>query len=301
MQFARLRYFIEVERCGSIRDAAKKSNVAASAISRQITNLEEEIDIQLFERRPRGMLLTDAGRIYADYAKRVISEHDRMISEVQELTGQQRGHIRISTVEGMLTDLLNKAVAEFCTENPNVTFSIATTGSGQVITDVRNDVADVGLTYFANPDAGVKFYSSLKAPLCAVMSPNYDLGGGQIQSFKDTVKYPLAIPISSFGIRNLIDTCCKAEGILFKPALETNSIGALCGFARFGGGITFITQFSIQQELADGTLIAMPLEDEVLNQTYINTCVVHDRRLPIAITSFLDYLQIEMQIIEKNL
>ncbi len=166
MQQIQLKYFLDVQRSGSIREAAKKMNVAPSAISRQIANLEIEINMPLFDRRPRGMHLTPAGEIYTEYARRVIGEHDRMVSEIEDLMGMQRGHIRIYTVEGVLADFLNKAIVDFRQINPTVTFEITATGTDKVIAGVRSADADIGLTYYASPDAGVKFYDSLKSPLC---------------------------------------------------------------------------------------------------------------------------------------
>lgn len=301
MQFTQLRYFIEVERCGSIREAAKKMNVSPSAISRQIVNLEDEIAMPLFERRPRGMYVTTAGEIYAKYAQRVIAEQDRMVSEMEDLMGMQRGHIRIYTVEGMLNEFLNKAVVEFRQINPNVTFSITITGSKEIVAGVLSLDTDIGLTYYANPDAGVKFYASMKAPLCAVMAPDYPLAGAKMLGLRDAVKHPFAIPATSFGIRGLLDACCKAEGITITPALETNSIEALRGFARNGGGISSINQSSILRDLLDGTLVAIPFEDHILNHAYINICILQDRSLPLTTGAFLEFLQLKLQQFEQRL
>ena len=301
MQFTQLIYFIEVERCGSIREAAKKMNVAPSAISRQIANLENDINMPLFERRPRGMILTAAGEIYAKYAQRLVAEKDKMVSEMEDLMGMQRGHIRIFTVEGALNELLNKAVVEFRLINPNITFSITTTGSEEVLAGIRSVDADIGLTYYANPDAGVKFYTSMKAPLCAIMAPDYPLADSANLRLRDIVNHPFAIPVKSFGIRGLLDSCCKAEGITITPALETNSIEALRGFARNGGGVSSINQSSVFRDILDGRLVAIPFSDHVLNHAFINICILQDRSLPLTTSSFLEFLQLKMQQFEERL
>jgi DNA-binding transcriptional LysR family regulator len=63
-----LRYFLEVARSGSLSKASEHLYVAVSALSRQIAKLEEEVGAPLFERRPRGMVLSDAGRLLVGYA-----------------------------------------------------------------------------------------------------------------------------------------------------------------------------------------------------------------------------------------
>jgi hypothetical protein len=64
LQDTALRYFLEVVRCGSISEASQRLNVASSAISRQISSLEETLDTVLFERRPRGMVLSAVARCW---------------------------------------------------------------------------------------------------------------------------------------------------------------------------------------------------------------------------------------------
>ena len=65
-----LRYFVEVARTGSISDASARLHVAVSAISRQIAKLENETGAPLFERRPRGMALSEAGERLLAFAQR---------------------------------------------------------------------------------------------------------------------------------------------------------------------------------------------------------------------------------------
>jgi DNA-binding transcriptional LysR family regulator len=77
MQSSALRYFLEVARTGSVSAAAQRLRVAASAVSRQIANLEKELDALLFERRARGMIMTQAGETLAAYAQRLALENEQ--------------------------------------------------------------------------------------------------------------------------------------------------------------------------------------------------------------------------------
>ena len=70
VQSAALKYFLEVARAGSIAEASQRLNIAPSAISRQISKLEAEIGVALFERRARGMNLSAAGELLAAHARR---------------------------------------------------------------------------------------------------------------------------------------------------------------------------------------------------------------------------------------
>ena len=95
MAFTQLRYFYEVARSGSIREASSRLSVTPSSVSRQIQNLEHEVRMPLFERRARGMSLTSAGELYMAYARSVLAELDRLHSDIDDLRGLRRGRVRI--------------------------------------------------------------------------------------------------------------------------------------------------------------------------------------------------------------
>ena len=102
MSLAQLRYFVEVARLGSIRIAAERLNVAPSAISRQIQNLEDTNGIPFFERHARGVVLTQAGQIFDEYARFVLQELDRTRSDINDLKQLRRGTIRVHSVDGIV-------------------------------------------------------------------------------------------------------------------------------------------------------------------------------------------------------
>jgi DNA-binding transcriptional LysR family regulator len=106
-----LRYIDEVARCGSIRTAADRLHVAPSAISRHIRNIEEDIGLLLFERHARGVVLTAAGVLFARSARSALLDHDRIRSEIEDVKGLRRGHIRIHTIDGLVGGPMECSVA----------------------------------------------------------------------------------------------------------------------------------------------------------------------------------------------
>jgi molybdenum-dependent DNA-binding transcriptional regulator ModE len=93
-----LRYFDEVARTGSIRQAAERLHVAPSAVNRRIQDLEDELGVPLFERLPRGMRLTAAGELFVQYVRGRASALDQVRSEIEELQGpapRQRALVRL--------------------------------------------------------------------------------------------------------------------------------------------------------------------------------------------------------------
>src|SRR5262245_64600945 len=90
-----LQYVAEGARAGSIRKAAERLNVTASAVNRRIMDLEEELDAELFERRPRGVRLTAAGEMFLRYVRAQSADVERMRSQIEDLK-VRRGVVRIA-------------------------------------------------------------------------------------------------------------------------------------------------------------------------------------------------------------
>ncbi|MCW5729258.1 MAG: LysR family transcriptional regulator [Alphaproteobacteria bacterium] len=291
MPLAQLRYFNEVVRTGSIREAAERLNVAPSAISRQIRNLEEEFGLPLFERHARGVVPTSAGELYARYARAALLDQERIQSEIDDLKGLRRGHVRISSVEGVVANGLTHALAAFRQRFAGVSFSLSIMGAEMVVAAVRNGETDIGISFTSNPEPGVRYAARIRDPLCAIMAPDYPLARHRRIAFGDTLAYPLAVPPKSFGIRTLLDARCRSARLAMHPALETNSIEAMRGFARTGSGITFLPRLTVRREIREGLAVAVPLTNRDLQQATVDLCVLEGRRLPGAVEGFLNHLR----------
>src|SRR3984893_6650959 len=141
---ASLRYFGAVVQHGSIRAAAEALHVAQSAVSRQLQSLEQELDVQLIERRARGISPTPAGELLYRYWREASFHVERLRSEVDGLQGLRRGNVRIATVESLTTGLLADAIDKFRAHHPGVTFEIMMSGSNGVTQAVRSGEAGRG-------------------------------------------------------------------------------------------------------------------------------------------------------------
>jgi DNA-binding transcriptional LysR family regulator len=108
-----LRYVLAVAQAGSIRVAANALNVAQSAISRQILNLEEDLGVILFERHARGVSLTPAGEVFLRFARETRGLAERVRSEIDALNGVRHGMVRVWSIDSVSQDVLPCAMASF--------------------------------------------------------------------------------------------------------------------------------------------------------------------------------------------
>ncbi|MHA6729994.1 LysR family transcriptional regulator [Devosia sp. A369] len=286
-----LRYLVEVARCRSIRVAADNLHVAPSAISRHIQNIELELGTDLFERSSRGVNLTPAGEIYIQYAQSVLFEKDRLRFDIDELKGLKRGHVRITTIDGVVSGHLSVAVSSFTKLYPGVTFQLTSTGTELVTKAVREGDADIGIAYQPTPDPEVNIVMRFADPLFLIVAPGHPLAGRKSVDFSEALTFPYALPEATFGIRRLINAYCREERISLAPTLETNSIEALRGFARSGAGVSMLHSLSISRDLASGVVAAIPFRNPTLQKSWVEVCTRATRRLPPAVEQFTNHLR----------
>lgn len=292
---ASLRYFSAVARHGSIREAAEELHIAQSALSRQILKLEQDFGVQLFERHARGVELTSAGEIFLHFAVSSQRQVDRVRSELDALKGLRHGTISVHSIESLVPHLLPRAVTAFRQRHPGISFEIAVAGSDQVVAAVREGRVDIGLAF--NTPAEREFVTVFKTPepVVALMSARHPLAGRSRVSLADCAAYPVSSPMKNTGSRVLIDVACKAAGVHFAPALETNSIQLRIHFVHSDNGITFLSRLSAVDSLRSGELVAVPIRDRIVNKATIDAITHASHQLPIAAEAFLRFLQGELQ------
>ncbi len=124
MDWSILRDFIAVAETGGLSQAARKLRISQPTLSRRIAALEEQLKAQLFQRTPRGLLLTDAGEHVLAGARRV--EEEALAIERQAEAAQQTltGTVRISVTEGVGALWLPKHLAAFHIKYPGVCVEI---------------------------------------------------------------------------------------------------------------------------------------------------------------------------------
>lgn len=253
------RYFVAVAEAGSVRGASLALNVAASAVSRQIILLEQQFNIVLFERRGRSLRLSAAGEILRDGLKAAMQGHETTLDHLDALRGLKRGRIRIATVESISVSALPDLLARFAADHPGVEIAVTVAGSDAVTDLVRGHDADIGFTFNPATLEGLEVKLTREMPLGAVMRPDHPLARERKLLFAQCLDYPVAWPAKGLSLRAILDKMLGAAKKQPAHAFECNSLRLMAALAKRGRCIAFQTAIGIEQEIADGTLVFVPL------------------------------------------
>ncbi|CAO3425434.1 LysR family transcriptional regulator [Azospirillum endophyticum] len=290
MNATALRYFLEVVRTGSIADASTRLHVASSAISRQIAHLEADLGVDLFERRPRGMVPSYAGDLLARHAQRMFLEEEAIVTELKGLRGLASGRVRVAATEGFGMSLIPTAIHSFRDRHPGIRIELHVDAPATVTRMVREGEVDIGATLSFAPEPGVRALGEGRAPVVAVMAKDHPLAGRAVLSLTELAREPMALPGKDTTVRQLFDIACGQAGVVIEPVLVSNYIAGLWAFAAEGGGITIASPFTVHSSTVGHPVASVAIDSPTLDQRYYQIQTMLGRHLPDAVFAFATHL-----------
>jgi len=290
-----LRYFVEVARTGSLAAASANLHVAVSAISRQIAKLEQEAGTQLFERMPRGMVLTGSGELLAQHARRALLDGEAVLGEISAAHALGSGIVRIGCTEGFTRSFLPGTLAAYHALHPHTRFMLRAGTPSQVEHWVAIGEVDLGVAFSTASSTAVRVEYSVGAPVCALIGASHPLADKDVLTLDDLLAHPIALLERGTTVRQLIDWCCSVHGKSFEPLLTSNNSSALHAFASLTGAITLGSRLALRGMGGDLSLIAKTIDEPLLNQRRLQVTAMNERRLPASVERFLTALKTALE------
>lgn len=292
---AALRYFDAVRRAGSIREAARRLNIASSAVNRQILSLEAEVEAPLFDRLPGGLKLTAAGEILAHHVIGVLRDAERVRSELDALRGLHTGQVELVTLEGACHHIVPRAIAAMAARYPRVTVGVTILGTEAIPAAIANGDADLGLAFEVPPQPELRRIAAARFRLGAVAAPGSPLAGAARVSFNDLRDHPLILPKANFANRGQLQPAMVRAGMMSRGRYEAGSIELMKQLVLRGLGVALMTRVGIEAELAAARLAHIPLwQGRGFIQSELGVYARADTPLPIAAAAFAHNLSLTL-------
>ncbi len=283
-------YVDEVARAGSLRRAAERLHVTASAVQRRIEDIEHDLGAALFERSAAGMRLTTAGELFLQWIRSQAAELERVQSQIQDLTGLRRGHIRITCSQALALSFLPGEIAAFRRDAPDVTFDVMIRDHEAAIAALAAFEADLALVFRPDHNAVWQPIASLRQPLVAIMSASHPLASQDRIRLRDCSAYPVALPHEDYGTRQVLETCLAGRSAQFNIVLVSDSFELLRNFCREGDAITFQIGIGAPAPGDDPRLVCRPVDDREGAHGSLVLGQLRGRTLPVAAAKFADQL-----------
>jgi len=256
-----LELFISVAETGSIARAASLNHIAASALSRRLTDLEAVMGLPLLIRSAAGVELTEAGRHALSCAKSVDGQLRQMAREIQSLGGQVAGTVRLfanaSAIVGFLPELLKGFQAAY----PLVEIALTEQISDEVVRACLDGRADVGISANSEAPSQLQTWHLADDPLMVVLPPGHELEQHDTVAFDDVIRYPVVALQAGGSLDQVLKERAEAARTPLKLVVTVNSFDAQCRMVEAGLGIGVVPTSAASAFAGSRNFVRKPLDE----------------------------------------
>jgi DNA-binding transcriptional LysR family regulator len=260
MDLSQLEVFLTVAREGRFSRAAEKLFRTQSAVSQTIRKLEEELGEPLFDRSSREGVLTDAGRTLQEYAEKLLNLRADAREALVELRELQKGKLVIAANEFTALYLL-PVLAEFRRLHPMIKITVQRSLGSHIPDDLLRHTVEMGVLTYDPQEPRLRSVVVYQDELTFVVPPTHPLAAeNQISIRQLGAEVFVAHIVSSPYRAKVIETFRKYKTPLHMD-VELPTLQAIGRFVAMGNGVALVPEISVQNELARGELVAIPVRE----------------------------------------
>lgn len=280
-QLLPLAFIDAIARAGSIRKAAESLAITSTALNRRVLALEAEFGVPIFERLSRGVRLSTAGELLIAHLRRQGSELEKLKSQIADLSGERRGHVRIACSQALLPFFLPEQIARYRAAHPAVTFDVRVrdrAAAEQALVDMS---ADIALVFEPVRLREVQVLISVRQPVFAVMAAGHPLASADTVRLRDCAGYPVALPPAQYGVRHLVDLALMRSSVELQIALESDSFEFLRRYPGREPIVSFQIAVGLPRDAGEG-IVSRPVDKRDVPEGLLYLCQLRGRTLPVA-------------------
>jgi len=261
MNLHHLELFHAVATRGNLSKAAADLFTSQPSVSKQLRALEESLGVRLVDRLPRGVALTEAGRVLAGHAREIFARRDRAVRDLGDLAGLARGRLSVVASRTVGSYLLPGFLARFAAAHPAIAIEVRVTNTRRSVEMVREGAAELALVEGPVEADDVAEEVFGRDELVVVAAPEHPLARakGRI-GLERILSERLMAREEGSGTREILDRELARRNLSWTPALEVESAEAIKRFVAAGLGLGVLSDLAVAHEVADGTLARLRVE-----------------------------------------
>ncbi|MCE5290306.1 MAG: LysR family transcriptional regulator [Nocardiaceae bacterium] len=252
---ARMSTFLAVARHGSIRAAAEHLHVTEAAVSTAVSQTEKGLGAKLLARSGRGVELTHAGTVYADYCRTILGLMKEARAAVRNA---EEGRLRIGVVATVGEYVLLPLLAAFRDRYPNIELNLSIRSRDDLFADLAHHESDVVIA--GRPPHGMGFVTRARRPATLVV-----VGDPAHRFDPDTATWLLRSERSGTRASTLR---LLEELSITPPTMTLGTHGAVVAGARAGLGVALVHSDAVQSDIDAGRLEILPVDGTPLDRPW---------------------------------
>ncbi|MBC5768414.1 LysR family transcriptional regulator [Ramlibacter albus] len=287
-----LQLFVAVCELGSIGRAAEREFIAASAVSKRLSDLEATLDTPLLYRHTRGVDLTPAGESLLHHARSVLVSLEKMQAELSEYADGVRGHVRIHANISAIVQFLPEDLGAFSKEHPQVKIDLEEHLSTEIVRAVQEGAADLGICSTAMVGSGHELQTRpyRRDELVLIVPRGHALARRKKIAFEDSLDYDHVGLHSNSSIYLAMREAAAQAGRNIRLRIHVTGLDAMCRMIHNGLGVGVMPKRAFELMHGVGDLESVRLSDEWAVRN-IDLVARDFATLPVTARLLVDHLQ----------
>lgn len=240
MEWDQINYFQTVAKAQHITRAAEQLSISQPALSRSIAKLEDELGVQLFDRKGRNIYLNRYGKIFLNHVEQAIQQIEIGKQEIWDEIHPDNGTVSLSFLPSLGMSVIPKILSHYQIEHPNVKFQLNQASNRQIVEQLKSRKVDLALITLFHDDKEVICEPLLTEELFLIVSIDHPLAVNNeidLNIIKDQ-------PFISFKdvneLQTIINQLCQKAGFSPKVVFEGEDIGTVSGLVGAKLGVSLV-------------------------------------------------------------
>ncbi len=292
MTLEHLKLFKDIVQTRSISRGAQLNGISQSAASQHLGEVERVHGVRLLDRGTRPVTLTPAGRLYYEMCRDVLRRRDEFNTALGRLRSQVDGSVRVASIYSIGLSEMSDLEAEFVRKYPQARLSVEYLRPEKVFEAVRDERADLGLISYPEPTKEIAVIPWREEEMVVAVAPAHPLAGFEMVTPVDLRGHDIVAFDEDLPIRREVDRFLREAGVAVNVVMHFDNIQMIKEAVALGSGFSLLPRRSLRTELAQGRLVAVPLEAPGLVRPI---GIIHRRRQKFgrAATALLELMEVK--------
>lgn len=245
MELRHLRYFEAVARHSHVTRAAAELHIAQPALSKQISQLEQELGVALFDRVGRNVRLTEAGEALLPHARAVMAQVEAARAEMAERIGLRRGRATVGTPPTVGTQLLPAVLAAFNRQYPGIELRLHESGVQTLLDLLETGLTDVAVVTLPVEDEHLTVVPLFTEEMVVAVWKGHQFAGREEVEIKQLQQEPWVLSPENYELREATLSACATAGFTPRVVLDGGETDTLLRFVAAGIGVALVPRLAV--------------------------------------------------------
>ncbi|MEE1313966.1 MAG: LysR family transcriptional regulator [Lachnospiraceae bacterium] len=298
MTLQQLYYFQMIARLQHYNKAAKELHVAQPSLSKSMALLEEELQVSLFEKQGRNIILTKYGKVFQGYVDTILNEIERAKSDMQSMLDPSSGHINIAYISPFAHNYIPKLVRKFLEreENSNVTFSFKEGFTSSMIKSIHDNETDVVFGSYEENEPDLTFFPIIRENLILIAPIQMEIAEDVLHSLHDFQGTPFISYDHTSNMGKFTRKLFREENLSMNFVCESSNELSILSLVENNFGIAYVAETKeVKSAIENGRVKQIMVEEN--RYRYLYMIYKSDKFHSPAVWDFIEFIKAAYAVI----